>query len=236
MTSPGGAWVVQRERGRAQEILDRSAALVDPAAAGAGPLLRTIRVLEVDRPTVVLGSSQPMADVDPDAAARAGVEVARRRSGGGAVLLSPEGAVWLDIVVPVGDPWWEADVGKATWPVGQAWATALESIGFGPGSVWHGPLQRSEWSSRVCFAGLGAGEVRVHGRKVVGISQRRTRRGALFQTVGLLQWDPVALLALLGVTGPSSDRAAASLADVALGVGAGRGDELRDAAVDALMT
>jgi lipoate-protein ligase A len=193
-------------------------------------------VLEVDRPSVVLGSSQSVADIDPVVAARTGVDVARRRSGGGAVLLAPGSAVWVDIVVPVGDAWWEEDVGKAAWPVGRAWAAALEAIGSGPGSVWQGPLQRSEWSERVCFAGLGAGEVQVRGRKVVGISQRRTRQGALFQTVGLLEWDAAAILALLGVAGPEQDRAMASLADAAAGVGPGRGDAVRDALLDALMT
>ncbi len=234
MTSPGGGWVIQREQGRAQELLDGSAALVAPSAMGRSD--RIVRVLEVDRPAIVLGSSQPPTDVDPVAAARSGVDVARRRSGGGAVLLAPGSAVWMDIVIPVGDPWWDDDVGKAAWPVGRTWAAALESIGCGPGSVWQGPLQRSEWSGRVCFAGVGAGEVQVGGRKVVGISQRRTRQGALFQTIGLLEWDPAATVAVLGMTGREQDRAIASLADAAAGIGPRRGDPLRDAVLDALMT
>ena len=49
----------------------------------------------------------------------------------------------------------------------------------------------------VCFAGLGPGEVTVDGRKVVGISQRRTRAWARFQCAALGRWDPAALAELL---------------------------------------
>ena len=43
---------------------------------------------------------------------------------------------------------------------------------------------------QICFAGVGPGEVLLDGRKVVGISQRRTRVGARFQCVVLRTWDP----------------------------------------------
>jgi lipoate-protein ligase A len=56
--------------------------------------------------------------------------------------------------------------------------------------------------------------VTVAGRKVVGISQRRTRRAARFQCAAALAWDPAALVALLSPPRPT----AADLADVAAGV------------------
>jgi hypothetical protein len=49
-------------------------------------------------------------------------------------------------------------------------------------------MVRSEWSSRVCFAGTGAGEVLAGGRKVIGISQRRSRNGARFQCALYRHW------------------------------------------------
>ena len=101
----------------------------------------------------------------------------RRRSGGGAVLVGPGQAVWIDVVVPAGDPLWADDVGRAGWWLGEVWAAALAAAGLPGGEVWRGAQVRSAWSDRVCFAGLGAGEVTVGGRKVVGISQRRTRAG-----------------------------------------------------------
>ena len=50
----------------------------------------------------------------------------------------------------------------------------------------------------VCFAGTGPGEVLVAGRKVVGISQRRTRAGARFQCSVPILWDGARHAALLG--------------------------------------
>lgn len=166
---------------------------------------RSVTFCDVTRPAIVLGSTQPVADVDDDAVGSAGVSIARRRSGGGAVLVEPGRVVWADVVVPAADPLWEADVGRAVWWLGEAWARALASLGVaGAGvSVHRGALVSSQWSSMICFAGLGPGEVCVGGAKVVGISQRRVRDGALFQCAVPLLWDP-AVLAGLVVLDPAS--------------------------------
>lgn len=189
-------------------------------------------------PAVVLGSAEDPAHVDPARAAAAGMEVARRRSGGGAVLLLPGSVVWADVVVPAGDPLWERDVGRAAWWVGEAWARALEALGAaGPAAaveVHRGGLVRSAWSDRVCFAGLGPGEVRVGGRKVVGVSQRRTRAGAVFQCAALLGWDPAPLVDVLALPGASARaQAVAELAEVATGLGRDAA-EVEAALLDAL--
>ena len=116
----------------------------------------------------------------------AGIDVVRRRSGGGAVHLEPGGTLWVDVVVPRGDDVWDDDVGRATFWLGEAWAIAV-----GAGAAVHrGPMVRTEWSDLVCFAGLGPGEVTIDDRKVVGISQRRTREAARFQCVAYERWDP----------------------------------------------
>ena len=179
--------------------------------------------MEVEHPTLVLGSTQPDSVVDRPRATAAGVEVVRRRSGGGAVLLRPGETVWADVLVPTDDPLAEPDVGRAFAWVGQAWAEALTDLGVGaagrPVEVHTGRPRPGPCSEAVCFAGLGPGEVTVGGAKVVGISQRRTRAGSLFQCGVLVTWDPAALLGLLSL--PDDDRAAATvaLADVAAGAG-----------------
>ncbi len=61
---------------------------------------RRLWVLDPTAPAVVLGSTQSDDAVDRDAARRAGVDVVRRRSGGGAVWVSPGDPIWIDIVVP----------------------------------------------------------------------------------------------------------------------------------------
>jgi hypothetical protein len=66
----------------------------------------------------------------------------------------------------------------------------------------------------VCFAGIGAGEVLVGGAKVVGISQRRDRRGSRFQCVAHRSWDPVDTLSVLGPAAEGSrDRLERRLTD-----------------------
>ena len=190
----GGPWAVERRDGGAGSLFSDS----EPAAA------RVVRVLSVvGRPALVLGSTQPRPA--PVAEEGGGVDVVRRRSGGGAVLLRPGETVWVDVVVPAGDPLWSADVGRSFWWLGEVWAAALG------GEVHRGPLVRTAWSSAVCFAGVGPGEVLVDGRKRVGMASRRTREGALFQCAVPLAWDPAAYVELLGL--PPS--ALADLADVA---------------------
>jgi lipoate-protein ligase A len=165
-----------------------------------------VRVLSVTAPALVLGSAQPAAP------GSGGVEVVRRRSGGGAVLLRPDETVWVDVVVPAGDPLWTDDVGRSFWWLGEVWAAALGGV------VHRGPLVRTTWSAAVCFAGTGPGEVLDPGGggKVVGMASRRTREGALFQCAVPLRWDPAAYVDLLGLP----PEAAADLAGVAAPVDA----------------
>ncbi len=165
--------------------------------------------LEVEGAALVLGSTQAEAVVVPDPS----LEVVRRHSGGGAVLLRPGKVLWVDVVVPADDPLWLPDVGRAFWWLGQTWVAALAAVGVD--ARWHdGPLVRSRLSAQVCFAGLGPGEVTVGGRKVVGMSSRRRRDGALFQCAALLDWDPAELVAVLGL----DSEALAELRDAAAGL------------------
>ena len=161
-----------------------------------------------------------------DQLAACGVALARRRSGGSAVLVGEDRVLWVDFVIPRGDPMWDDDVGRAAWWVGELWAAAI-----GSAEVWRGRLIRTEWSPVVCFAGLGPGEVTVEGRKVVGVCQRRTAKGALFQTAALLDWRPEEYAALV------ADRPAevASLSAAATGLGASTRSRLESALLDQLL-
>lgn len=167
----------------------------------------------VSTPTLVLGSSQPLADVDHEVAGALHIEVVQRRSGGGAVMLVPGEFVWVDVVVPVGDPRWSDDVGAAMWWVGQWWADALATLGVS-GRVHTGPLIRDAWSSQVCWTGVGAGEVMSTDGKLVGISQRRTREAARFQSMCHLRWRPELVAALIASPRPTAADLAARAASV----------------------
>ncbi|GAC1597021.1 MAG: hypothetical protein NVS3B21_21300 [Acidimicrobiales bacterium] len=169
-----------------------------------------------DRDGLVLGSAQKTDDVDVDAAAHHGLEIVRRRSGGSAVLVGPRHLLWVDVVVAAGDPLWVDDVGRAPLWLGRVWVSALAIAGIVGATVHDGAMQRQRWGSLVCFGGIGPGEVSVGTRKVIGISQRRTRAGVLFQCAALIHWDPQATVAALAV--PERTTSATDLAAVAVGV------------------
>ena len=158
----------------------------------------------VDRPTLVVGSTQRSATVDTAAATDLGVEVVRRRSGGGGVLLVPGEFVWLDLVIPAGDPLWSDDVAAAMVWVGELWQRALHPLGEGDLQVHQGPLLASPWSGVVCWAGVGTGELMRGAAKLVGISQRRTRGWARFQSMCHLQWRPEMVAALVAPPRPAA--------------------------------
>lgn len=152
----------------------------DPFADGpvTDPL---IRVCDPSRPAIVLGSRQTDDLLDLDRVGRAGLDVVRRRSGGGAVLLRPDAIVWIDLVVPHGVA--PDDVrGSMIW-AGECWRRALVACGADPGvlDLHRGGMVCTPWSGLVCFAGLGPGEITVGGAKLVGLSQRRTRHGLRIQ-------------------------------------------------------
>lgn len=211
-------WVVEHHRGPAAELHGMD--VPDDGTA-------RVWVLEVTAPAVVLGSTQRDDVVDGAAASAAGVDVARRRSGGGAVWVAPGDPHWVDVIVPRDHPWWIDDVGRAFLPVGRAWQAALAAVGVTGTRLHEGALACGPLGGTVCFAGRGPGEVLRGDAKVVGISQRRTRAGARFQCAVPVVWDPAPLAALL-----SSRPDVGALA----GVGAGIGDHAsRDDLVAALV-
>jgi lipoate---protein ligase len=203
MTVEPEGWSVDQRRGSAEQ-LHRHWPLVEEL-----PTRRAVAVCRVNGPAVVLGSSQPVDAADRDRAAAAGCAVVRRRSGGGAVLVTPEDPMWIDVWVPVGDPLWSADVGRAFDWLGDTWARALEAFGVHGARSHRGrSASCTRWSALVCFGGVGTGEVVLaDGRKMVGLAQRRNRFGAWFHGAAFAHWDPQPLVDLLAL--PPDERTAA---------------------------
>lgn len=189
---------------------------------------------EVTRPALVLGSTQSENLLDHERASADGVEVCRRRSGGGVVPLIPGEDCWIDVIVPRHSPLWDDDVGRAFAWLGRAWADTIDGLrpdaprpgapdrdgghpaeGLRP-EVYDGPLLGGAAGRLVCFASLGPGEVTVGARKVVGISQRRTKAAARFQSVAVARWRPDVLAPYIR---PEALQAAeVDLAEVAAGL------------------
>lgn len=142
-------------------------------------------VLEPERPAVVMGSAQRVEAFDVDGLAAAGIDLAPRRSGGGAVYIAPAGVVWIDVVAPRSSPWWSDDLSQTFLQVGECWQQALANCGIESELIIGSP-DRSPQARQACWAGLGWGEVTVDGVKIVGLSQRRTRWGARVQAMAVI--------------------------------------------------
>jgi lipoate-protein ligase A len=188
---------------------------------------RLARALQVDRPTLVLGSTQRADLVSRVRVEERGVDVVRRRGGGGSVLLMPGDHLWLDAWIPRHDPLWSSDVSAGAAWVGEWWGDALSGAGLTDLTVHRGRAQPGELGELVCLAGRGPGEVFSGGRKVVGLSQWRSREGALFMSCAYTQWRPEALTDLLHLDEPTRLAITDGVGPLAAGL-----DELAPAGVD----
>ncbi len=132
------------------------------------------------------------------------------------------------MVIPTGHRLWDDDIGRAFHWFGEVWADALShTLSPAPSTtapdqptdvvaVHRGAAVHPRWGRVFCFAGLGHGEVTVSGRKVVGLSQRRTRHGTRIQSLAVLQWDPTILETLTQPLERPTDLP--PLADLAIGL------------------
>ena len=204
------------DTGPATALLDRGLDLLSSLADDPRPVLRWYRACE---PAVVLGRGQGDLRLQPVD----GLEIASRHSGGGAVLLDRY-VLNLDVLVPDGHPWLAGpDLGRVFEHVGSAWVAALTHLGVADVRRYEGPstarrrgTPRERLLAAVCYATLGRGEVLAGGRKIVGLSQRRRRPGALVQCGLLERWAPGPLLTALGADAddPEIERAAVGLEEV----------------------
>jgi lipoate-protein ligase A len=153
------------------------------------PIDTNVWHVTINQPAVVLGSSQQEKSIDTDALIKNDYDVVKRRTGGGAVLVDGT-ALWIDVTLPRSHRWWDDDVSKSMLWLGQAWAAVLSELSpSNTFEVHRGAMVRTSLSNDICFAGLAPGEVTVNGKKIVGISQRRSREGARFQCVMYSSWS-----------------------------------------------
>lgn len=222
-------WFLTRlERGPAADLLARSTEALDAAGEDGRPRIRWYVPTDA---AVVLGRGQR------DAKAVDGHGQLQRPSGGGSVLMDDD-LLSADVVLPAGHPWLEdPDLGAVFDPIGRAWAAALEEIGVTDVAIHTGPATATRLGpehlrplAEVCYASLGRGEVTVGGKKLVGLSQRRRRAGALIQCGVHRAWKPDALIEALDV-----GEAREAITDAAVGLDDVVDPPISDAALIAIV-
>ena len=159
------------------------------------PAERALWLCLAEKPALILGSTQDESDVRVDVAVGSGIEIVRRRSGGGAVYVAPDESVWMDITISREDPLWQDDVSASMLWLGDVFVQALQP--WVHAETFRGTFHNGHIGRTVCFASAAPGEVFVGDNKLVGISQRRNREGARFQCVVYRQWNPLVWSSLL---------------------------------------
>jgi len=175
-------------------------------AAGAPPVLR---LYTWERPALSLGRFQPDDDVDRDACARLGVDVARRPTGGRGLLHG--GDLTYAVAMPL-PPGADGGVDAVYRRLAGGLIAGLARLGVTAAVARHdGP------SGPVCFAGQQGADLRVGDRKLCGSAQVR-RDGAVLQhgsvLVRRLDFDETDLF--LGPRAATVTRAALRAATVTL--------------------
>lgn len=165
----------------------RDVAILEAVAAGDAP--PTLRLYGWDPPCLTLGKHQGLAAVDLEFCHRHGVDVARRPTGGRALLHHLE--LTYSVVAPLGTPPLPTALQPAYQLICGALVDACRALGV------QAELTGGEVSLRLpdptstvpCFEAPATGEVVVAGRKLVG-SAMRAHAGCILQHGAiLLDWD-----------------------------------------------
>lgn len=196
MSSDSMLWNLEWESGGAAHLHELSSSFDQ----------RVVRVNQVTCSAAVLSSTQDPSVLDHAVVADANIDVVKRHSGGGLVRLDPGAQLWIDVFLPRTDPLWVDDVSRSGDWLGAAWVGALDALGVTDLAVWTDKLSDPGLGRIVCFAATGPGEVTAGGRKLVGVSQRRSRAGARYQCTVYLNHDPISTLELLNATVVGQDQ------------------------------
>ncbi|MEM1060510.1 MAG: biotin/lipoate A/B protein ligase family protein [Verrucomicrobiota bacterium] len=136
-----------------------------------------LRIYGWDRPCQSLGYFQPAAEAIPD------LPFVRRYTGGG--LVDHREDLTYTVVLPRAHPLLGVSMAESYAAMHEGVAEALTLIGLDAELA----AQADATDSSACFQKAVCYDVTVHGRKVAGAAQRRTREGLLHQGSVLLP-DP----------------------------------------------
>lgn len=215
----GGYRFLALRHGPGAEQLAVTEAILAGVASGSSP--PTLRLYSWSEPVVILGVSQPAADLDLDACRSLGYRVMRRLSGGTAVYHDAE-VVSLDLIVPPGSWFAPSDITQTYARVSQVIGSAVARLGADVRAVDVADARRSVTPPELqpaCFGGLAPYELVAGSRKVVGLSQIRRRGVVVVQAALYTRFSYNALASVLRVAAAAgTERWAALLREHAAGL------------------
>jgi lipoate-protein ligase A len=152
---------------------------LDAAIAQSGAMSEpTLRVFKWQPDCISLGYHQNAEEINLTKCRRAGIDVARRPTGGRAILHAQE--LTYSVIIPAAHSWFEILPLDIYRRLSEAIASGLRHLGvqvsFAPGEKLHvdgRPLRLA------CFASSARNELLAGGKKIVGSAQRRFRQGTL---------------------------------------------------------
>ncbi|MCG6961923.1 MAG: lipoate--protein ligase family protein [Acidobacteria bacterium] len=166
----------------------------------------TLRLYSWSPPCLTLGRHQPLDAADEGFCHHAGIEIARRPTGGRAVLHHLE--LTYAVIAPLSPPTLPTNLQAAYRKLCSGLVRACHALGISaeltPGEVnlqLPGPR-----TSVPCFKAPAGGEVVVSGRKLIGSAMRRHGNAILQHGAFLLDWDSDLQAGAVGLPDDSSLR------------------------------
>lgn len=158
--------------------------LLDGCLPGAENMRRDDVLLALARPTlrlygwspetVSIGSGQSDLDLDLDAIRELGLDTVKRGTGGGGILHNATEVTYA-VVLPIDFPDLPRDLPASFAYISQGIVTALRTLGVPAELEVVGDLTRES----LCYVRKQGTNVVVHGKKISGGAQRRTRLAVL---------------------------------------------------------
>ncbi|HWQ68973.1 MAG TPA: biotin/lipoate A/B protein ligase family protein [Patescibacteria group bacterium] len=154
----------------------------------------TLRFYAWETPTLSIGYSQRINDIDPVACRTSTVHLVRRPTGGRAVLHQQD--LTYSLILPLRPPWTKISIRESYRQINVSMLRGLETLGLEVG-LGRRSRQVNGALSPFCFTAISHYEVLVGRKKVIGSAQRRFPTALLQQGSILLDFDPAGILNLL---------------------------------------
>lgn len=144
-------------------------------ACGEGKSPATLRLYGWKLPTISIGYSQKVDDINLQYCKIAGIDIIKRPTGGRAVL--HENELTYSVCSSIKNPLFPKNILKSHKKISEALLVGLKKLGIKP--VLHYKTRKQISRHPVCFYAPSIYELVVDGKKIVGSAQRRFKKSFL---------------------------------------------------------